>query len=70
MTKQAPAPTPSLERRYELIAADVTLNGEPAVISGVFMRFATVRQRRSGLSAEWAWSTVERVVSNGGAFRS
>jgi uncharacterized membrane protein YjfL (UPF0719 family) len=61
---------PSKDQRRELCSADVTLNGEPAVISGYSLPFAHVTQLRTGLSAEWAWATVALVVSRGGDFRS
>jgi hypothetical protein len=58
------------ETRYNLIdTPGVTLDGEPATISGAQLRFAMVRSR-SGKSAEFAWPTVARVVhKSGGAFR-
>jgi hypothetical protein len=62
-------------RRQELLdspeARTVTLNNEPAYISGIYDDFATIRQRRSGLGCEWSWVTVEHVLLNcGGAFKS
>lgn len=48
----------------------VTLDGHPAVISGARERFASVRTLTGGYGTEWAWSTVARVVANGGDFRS
>jgi hypothetical protein len=60
----------SLEARFSLCEADVTLNGLPAKVCGARNRFATVRQLSSGLSAEWSWVAVVRVVSNGGDFQS
>lgn len=48
-----------------------TLNGRPAVVTGFGSRFATVSDTLTGLSAEWSWETVERVMSNRfGAFKS
>jgi hypothetical protein len=58
------------ERRRELAAASVTLNGEPARITGTALRYAHVTQVASGLSADWSWEAVERVVAKGGAFQS
>jgi hypothetical protein len=55
--------------RYELMAAVVTLNGRPATISGARQPFALVRDD-DGRSYEWSWSTVQRVVANGGDFKS
>lgn len=57
--------------RLKLTAVEgITLNGEPARVTGVNKRFATVTQRKSGLSAEWSWEAVERVIAKGGAFKS
>lgn len=58
-----------IEKRYVLIEHLVTLNGVPARVSGVNNDFATVRMIDSGLGAEFAWSTVERIVAKGGEFR-
>lgn len=58
-------------RRRALCAQAVTLNGEPAVISGALHRFATVTSLASGLSAEWSWAAVQRVIAEErGAFQS
>lgn len=54
-------------RRQEGVS--VTLNGKRAVISGYRNDFATVSQWPEGLSAEWAWETVERIIDKGGAFK-
>lgn len=59
----------AIERRRQLVAEAVTLNGERAVIAGARNDFATVAQLGDGLRAEWAWETVERVVAAGGDFR-
>lgn len=57
--------------RYKLIATPVTLNGNPAKISGAKLDFAVVTDMTTGLSAEWAWPTVEHIVTNrGGEFQS
>jgi hypothetical protein len=56
--------------RLGLTEAKVTLNGLPAKVGGVNNRFATVTQLKSGLSAEWSWDAVERVISKGGDFKS
>lgn len=47
-----------------------TLNGNPAVVSGYNLDFAKVTDLITGLSAEWAWPTVERILNNGGNFKS
>lgn len=59
-----------MQTRHELCAKKVTLNGNPAVISGANNDFATVTDMTTHLSAEWAWETVERIVNNGGEFKS
>ncbi len=64
---------PERERRALVEAAragGATLNGERAHITGVMRDFARVTQATSGLSAEWAWPTVARVIANGGCFLS
>lgn len=66
-SKDQPLP---LERRTELCATRVTLDGKPAVISARLMRFAKVSQLNSSLSCEFAWETVDRVVLKGGNFKS
>ena len=61
----------SRERRLELVAEKVTLNDQPAGISGIKNDFATVRQNDSGLGCEWAWETVDHIVRNrDGKFKS
>ena len=57
-------------RRLELTQATVTLNGEPAYVMGINRPFAIVTQQKSHLSAEWSWEAVERVIANGGHFKS
>lgn len=60
-----------LERREALAARrDLTLNGNPARITGTHRRFAVVTDLTTRLSAEWSWESAERVVQNGGNFRS
>jgi hypothetical protein len=61
---------PTLDERMALCEAKVTLNGKPAWISGARLRFAAVTDRKTGLSAEWAWPTVARIVARDGAFES
>lgn len=57
--------------RESLCHARVTLNGQPARITGYGLDFAKVTDRATGLSAEWSWETVLHVVTNrNGAFRS
>lgn len=66
----APAPVRRLTsaEKLALCSAEVTLNGEPAAISGVRAPFAKVTSRVTGLSAEFAWTTVERIVAKGARF--
>lgn len=63
------------EERRALCAAPVTLNGQPATISGTDSPFALVRTcgpwtpQNKTLSADWAWHTVREIVAKGGAFK-
>jgi hypothetical protein len=62
---------PTRDQQAALCATSVTLNGEPARITGAGQPFARVVQTRTGLGAEWAWVTVAHVVANhGGRFQS
>lgn len=56
--------------RHALVLATVTLDGKRARVSGIRNDFATVTDAATGLSSEWAWPTVERIVRNGGNFKS
>lgn len=61
----------TIERRRELVDTDVTLDGEPALINGLRCTFATVRYLRNGVGCEFAWETVEHIITTGnGEFRS
>jgi hypothetical protein len=63
-----PMPT---QRKQELCNQFVTLNGQPANVSGYMNDFARVVQLESGLSAEFAWQTVEHIIMNrDGKFQS
>lgn len=53
-----------IERRRELMEHEVKLNDMNAVISGAQNDFATITQLPNGQSAEFAWSTVERVINH------
>lgn len=55
---------PSKDRRMVLCATPVTLDGKPAKISGYNNPFATVSLASNGLSCEFAWETVDHIVSN------
>ena len=56
--------------RHALVLAAVTLDGKRARVSGIRNDFATVTDSATGMAVEFAWPTVERVVRNGGAFKS
>jgi hypothetical protein len=56
--------------RHHLVLASVTLNGLPAQVTGIRNDYAMVRSLRGECAAEFAWSTVESVVSSGGNFKS
>ena len=47
-----------------------TLNGERAHIGGFKNAHATVTSIKSGVSFEWSWEAVERILRAGGKFRS
>ena len=53
-----------VERRRELAEQSVRLNGRNASIGGVTNDFATVTQLPNGLSADFAWKTVEHVIEH------
>jgi hypothetical protein len=58
------------EDRQQMCSAEVTLNGEPARITGSGTAYARVTQKRTGLGCEFAWATAKRVLANGGHFKS
>ena len=62
----------SIERRQELVQTrTATINGKPALISGWNNDFATVADIDTWLSCEFAWPTVDHIVTNkNGAFKS
>lgn len=63
--------TISIDRRRELCQAQgITLDGEPARISGALHQFALVRRLDNGLGCEWAWETVDRIAATTGRFYS
>jgi len=57
-----------LNYRRDLCAKRCTLNGRPAQVGGAANPFATVRDLETGLGADWAWPTVERILAAGGKF--
>ena len=59
------------DERKDIMAKKVTLNGNPATISGGMTRFAVVRQLNGDERYEWSWETVKNIVNNkGGKFLS
>lgn len=61
----------SLEERRALVQTKgITLNGNPAKVTGSEMAFAVIRDKTTGLYAEWSWEAVRRIVAKGGAFKS
>ena len=54
------------ERKALCARRDITLNGQPATISGAMMKFAVVRSMN--FEGEWNWSAVKRIVAKGGKF--
>ncbi len=70
MGKHTPPPVTAARREQLCQQQGITLNGNPARISGSQLDFAVVRETASGLGCEWAWETVALIVSRGGAFES
>jgi hypothetical protein len=60
----------TLAAKRELCAAEVTLNGRRPRITGARNAFAMVVTLPDGPGCEYAWSTVARIVADGGAFKS
>ena len=51
-------------------ARPITLNGQPAQISGVKLIFGIVHTiKPPRLEFEWAWETIRRIVCRGGEFK-
>lgn len=51
--------------------APMTIDGEPATISGAFLRFASVRRRDGkGGDVTYSWEAAARIVARGGQFIS
>lgn len=59
-----------MTNRDNLIGATCTLDGKPATIIGRQNDFATVATTDGKMRFEWAWATVERIMSKGGRFTS
>ena len=61
----------TVSRRMELASMPATLNGNRAIVTGLKNKFATVFDTTTHLEAEWAWATVERILTeHNGAFRT
>lgn len=65
----------SIERKRELVedarTNGATLDGEPASVSGSGLPFASVRLKSGrGGTVEFAWATVERILSSHRNFQS
>jgi hypothetical protein len=58
MTTRAPT-GPSVEERERLASVPITLNGEPAFITG---RFPRVVQRATRLGCEFSWQAIANVI--------
>jgi antirestriction protein/predicted RNA binding protein with dsRBD fold (UPF0201 family) len=54
------------------VGAHVTLDGKPAIISNADAtgKFAKVSQTPSGVSVEFSWDAVDRIMKKGGEFKS
>lgn len=66
-----PRTTISRSERLDLVCAKgLTIDGDKAAIGGVRSDFATVSNLRTNASHEFAWATVSRIVTKGGAFKS
>ena len=54
-----------IERRRELAeSTHITLNGVRAVVCGIQNDYATVAQLPNGERCDFAWPTVERIITN------
>lgn len=61
----------TIDQKRELMAREITINGERAAITGIYERFPRVESLRGAISVEFAWATIERVVTNSnGAFKA
>jgi len=61
----------TLQRRQRLCEKEITLNGNPATISGWKNDFANITSLSTGERYEWSWETVDRIVTmRGGRFES
>jgi hypothetical protein len=62
---------PTTEVRQALCARrDLTINSNPARISGARNDFATVTDMTTRMSCEWAWGSAFLVANTSKAFKS
>lgn len=65
---------PPLDERIALVQqtdVPITLDGQPAVVSGFGHKFAQVRLKSNGLGCEFAWATAAHIIANReGKFRT
>jgi len=67
MTYTTNQKTALIDRSKEMT---ITLDGEPAVINGRLLEFAVVSTLSGSKRFEWAWATVEKILKEGGSFKS
>jgi len=48
----------------------ITLDNKPANVSGRLCKYATIWTQNNISGVQFSWQAVERIVSNGGNFRS
>ena len=71
MHKHRTLPVDTRRALVERSKGSVTLDGWPAVVTGYMNDYATVRTIDGPLYVEFAWETVERVMSaRNGEFKS
>ena len=47
-----------------------TLDGKTAKILGRLNKFATIAESLDGPAYEWSWQAVERIMTEGGRFKT
>jgi len=50
------------------LCGPATLDGRTAIVSGASRPFAVVTDKATGLSAEWSWQAIARIMARGGKF--
>lgn len=58
------------ERQIVCAMRDLTINGNPAKVSGWNNQYAKVTDITTGLSAEWSWQTAVTIASTHKRFQS